>query len=202
MDKWFKDASFFLVLMASDLISYYVSLTLSYFTRLMLNPILKEEFVFTFPLLHFLSMWWMTLVFIFFLFYEGLYTKRYTFPEDLRRLFKIVFLSIASVFFLVGITKKSEEVSRLMILMLGIYMYPVITFLRYLSKKLLFKWGFGVKRFIVIGIDGIVQKAASFLDSERMLGYRLMGFFSDRDTFKRLSVNGRSFVVRRLKSVD
>lgn len=202
MDKWFRNAFFFLVLITSDLVSFYASLTLSYFTRLMLNPLLKEKVVFTFPLSHFLSMWWMPLIFIFFLFYEGLYTKRYTFPEDLRRLFKVVFLGVASVFFLVGVTKKSEEVSRLMIFMLGMYMYPVLTLLRYISKKLLFRWKFGVRRFVVIGMDSIVQKAASFLDAEKMLGYRLVGFFSDRDAFKRVNINGRSFVVRRLRSMD
>ncbi|WP_340689999.1 undecaprenyl-phosphate galactose phosphotransferase WbaP [Hydrogenobacter thermophilus] len=199
MGKRWQALTLLITLLTADLVAYYISLALAYLTRMALNPLLYMYAEFNFPLSHFLKMWWIPVIFLFFNFYEGLYQKRFPLPEELRRIVKSTFFGLFTLFFLVGLTKKSEEVSRLMLLILGLYMPLMLLLLRPLSKKLLFERGIGLRRFAVVGTDDMVKKASSFLEADRYMGYSLLGFFSDRDTLKSVILNGRTFRVKKLR---
>jgi len=185
--------------MLTDLLAYYLSLFMAYLTRLLINPLVINYANFNLPLSHFLKMWWIPVMFVFFYFYEGLYHKRYPFPEELRKIVKGVFISTVALFFLVGLTKSSEEVSRLLFVILGFYMPFLTATLRSIVKGILFKKSMGLRRFAVVGTDRIALKSASFLSADRYLGYLIMGFFSDKEAFKNVNINGKTFKVRKLK---
>ncbi|MGB9873987.1 MAG: undecaprenyl-phosphate galactose phosphotransferase WbaP [Hydrogenobacter sp.] len=199
MSKKLEKFIFFVFLILGDLLAFYLSLFMAYLTRLFINPLVINYADFKLPLSHFLKMWWIPVIFVFFYFYEGLYHKRYPFPEELRRIVKAVFISTVALFFLVGFTKSSEDISRLMFLILGLCIPLPTAFFRSIVKNSLFKRGIGLKRFAVVGTDGIAVKSASFLSAEKHLGYAVVGFFGDKEVFKSISLNGKTFKVRKLK---
>lgn len=202
MGKRLQSLILFSVLMVSDISAYYLSLFMGYLTRVAINPLVISYADFNFPLSHFLKMWWIPIIFLFFNFYEGVYQRRYPFPEELRRVVKATFFGVVTLFFLVGITKKSEEVSRLMFFISGVYMPLFFSLLRYSLKNLLFRIGVGLRRFAVVGSDRIIQDAVSFLDAERYLGYSMIGFFSDKESLRSVKINGKIFRVRKIKYLN
>ena len=124
-----------IAILCADLTSYYMSITLAYFSRTILDIFAPDIVPFELGYVHFLELWWIPLIFLSFFAYEGLYTKRFLFWDEVKEILKTVALSGLVLFSLVSLAKISDQISRATLLFLLLYMGFLIPILRYFAKK-------------------------------------------------------------------
>jgi len=168
---------FFLVL--SDLIAFYVALFLAFITREILGKVFIKNVVFSFSFGHFLSFWWMPVVFVFFLWYQKLYTRRYTFWYEFEQIAKAVFLSGVFIFATLSISKQSLEMSRLTLVLVCFYSLIAIPILRYFGKKFMSYIKLWQSPIVIIGAGTAGKSVAKGLVEDEYLGYDIIGFLDD-----------------------
>ncbi len=122
---------------------------------------------------------WITGVWLFFLLYEGLYTRVLSFWEEVIMLWKVALLSTIGVFAIVSLGKLSHEVSRLVILIMGslaVFMLPLfrLSFKRLLRKANLLKRGV-----LILGAGETGRLVARAIEREPNYGYRILAFLDD-----------------------
>ncbi len=125
------------------------------------------------------EIWWVMLVWIFFLLYEGLYTLRTTFWDEIRALWKVSLLSTAGIFVIVSLGKLSGEVSRAVILIMGVLSFVLLPLIRMICKKILRKIGFLKRRVLILGAGKTGQLILKALSREPNFGYQVIGFVDD-----------------------
>lgn len=123
--------------------------------------------------------WWIIPVWIFFFFYEGLYSMRASFWDEIRALCKVSFLSTTGIFVIVSIGKLSEEVSRTLILLMGVMALLVLPSLRMLAKKGLRRIGLLRRRVLILGAGKTGELILRALRREPNFGYKVVGFVDD-----------------------
>lgn len=117
---------------------------------------------------------WIYLLVLFMLFYEGLYTRRYDFWEELKNIYKALFFSTLGVLAFISIVKIGEETSRFVIFMLFFFLALLLPLARLVLKYLLYRlhvW----KIPLTILTDGeqsaILKK---LLDKNWYMGYKVV----------------------------
>ena len=166
-------------LMVIDLIAFYIALFLAFITRKFLGQVLIKDIIFNFSFFHFLSFWWIPLVFLFFLWYQKLYTKRYTYWFEVKEILKAVFLSGIFVFAVLSLSKMSLEMSRLTLILLCFYAVFTISILRYFGKKLLNHINIWKSPIVIIGAGSSGKSVAKGILEDEHLGYDVRGFLDD-----------------------
>lgn len=125
------------------------------------------------------DIWWVFLVWIFFLSYEGLYTKRFSFWDEVKALWKVSFFSTVGVFTVLSLGKMSEEMSRTVVILMGIISVPLLPLARTFLKKLLRKTGLLKRRVLILGAGETGRLIVRALHKEPNYGYRVLGFVDD-----------------------
>ncbi len=112
------------LLFATDTITIFAIIQTAIFLRKSILPFFIQfpEF----PSLNVTFFWWVFPVWIFFLFYEGLYTKRFSFWDEVQVLWKVAFLSTFAVFTILYLGKFGEQVSRTVLVAMSIISFPVL----------------------------------------------------------------------------
>ncbi len=123
--------------------------------------------------------WWIISVWIFFFFYEGLYTMRASFWDEIRALCKVSLLSTAGVFVIVSIGKLSADVSRMVILLMGVLSFILLPPAHMLAKKILRQIGFLKRRVLILGAGKTGELILRALRREPNFGYEVIGFVDD-----------------------
>jgi undecaprenyl-phosphate galactose phosphotransferase len=167
------------LLILIDVLAFYIALFLAYITRKILGRIFIKNVVFSFSFEHFLSFWWMPLVFIFFLWYQKLYTRRYTFWYEVKEILKAVFLSGVFAFAVLSLSKISLEMSRLTLILLCFYAIFTISILRYIGKKILNHFDIWKSPIVIIGAGSSGKSVAKGIVDDWYLGYEIKGFLDD-----------------------
>ena len=162
--------------------SFYLSLYLALLSRRLLDNIFTNIPVINFDYFHFVKLWWIPLIFIFFLFYEKLYSKRYPFWDETKELIKAITLSIIIVFAIVSLGKLTDKISRLTIILLWIYSIFIFPLFRLIGKKLLYKLGIWKSNLLIIGAGEAGVATAKGIMENKHMGYKVIGFLDD---FKR-----------------
>ena len=83
---------------------------------------------------------WIVLISIILLYLEKIYTTRYDFWSDTKRVIKALFFSFVTVFTVITLTKMSLEYSRAFLLMFFFIAIFLIPFFKRLTKKVLFRF--------------------------------------------------------------
>jgi undecaprenyl-phosphate galactose phosphotransferase len=167
------------LLLLIDVLAFYTALFLAYITRKILGKIFIKNVIFLFSFEYFLSFWWMPIVFVFFLWYQKLYTRRYTFWYEVEEIIKAVFLSGVFVFALLSLSKISLEMSRLALILLCLYAIFTISILRYIGKKVLNRLGIWKSPIVIIGAGSSGKSVAKGIIDDWYLGYEIKGFLDD-----------------------
>jgi len=123
--------------------------------------------------------WWIISVWIFFFFYEGLYTMRASFWDEIQTLCKVSLLSTAGVFVIVSIGKLSSDVSRMVILLMGVLSFILLPPAHMLAKKILRRMGFLKRRVLILGAGKTGELILRALRLEPNFGYEVIGFVDD-----------------------
>lgn len=170
---------FFLSFVGIDFSIFLISLFLAYQVRIFLQKTFPEIFpTLNFPLSYFIiHTFWIPGFLIFFIALEGLYTQNFFYSEEIKKTVKSIFLWLFTVFFIIGIAKKSGEVSRLIIILTGIFLIFFLPITKLILKSFLFKKHIGIKKLFLVGVNENSLKVVNFFQQNTTLGYKVTGFF-------------------------
>ncbi|MEW6102609.1 MAG: undecaprenyl-phosphate galactose phosphotransferase WbaP [bacterium] len=173
--KPFVEVSIFLIF---DILSLFIIFKASIFLRKKLFPLIysgfKPEVLFGLS-----DILWIFPLFIFFLFYEGLYNKKFFFWGEIKALWKAIFLFMIVVFSLVFISKMGEKVSRTAMVIMESLLFFIIPPARISIKRALMKFGLFKRKAFILGGGETGKKILEGLKKEPLFGYEVVGFFDD-----------------------
>lgn len=192
-------------LLAIDLISLSVAITLAFFMRLHTLPSVAGIFPKSIPSALASQIWWVLGVCLLCIAYEGLYVSRAPFWRETKYLIKAVTLAFILTFAVVSLGRMSEEISRTVLVLgylLSIFLLPLG---RLIGKRALIHTGLLAQPVLILGAGKTGKIVAQTLLGDKFLGYRIVGFLDD-DPEKQaqgVRVNDAFFpVIGRFKDSD
>lgn len=118
-------------------------------------------------------------VFIVFIAYEGLYTRRLPFWQGAERLFKATFFAFMVLLFLFFVMGEVADKSRLVFLLLWLFVFFAVASGRWAGKKILAKIGLWSKPVLLIGAGQTAEILLARFLSDPAIGYRVIGILED-----------------------
>lgn len=173
----------------SDLIAFYASLSIILFLRVevitLLIPTLPS-FIFSY-----IYVLWIPLIFLFFIFYEGLYNSNMPFWDETRNTVKAVSLATLTAMAIVTLGKLGDKISRIMLLGLwgsSVFLFPLF---RLWGKKLLYRAGIRREKILILGAGSSGRLVMEGLMREEHMGYDVIGFLDDDARKKGETIEGK-----------
>lgn len=121
-----------------DIIAIYLSLIFAFYTRALL-----EGWITFVPLGHgllfYLKKWWIFIMILMVIAYNGGYGNFFDFWDELLILIKSIFVSFLITWVILSLQKEAEAVSRIIITSMFVYMLIVIPSFRFILKIIIFK---------------------------------------------------------------
>ncbi len=168
-----------LILGAVDVLSVLLVLRLSIFVRTDVLPLFYAHFPPDPPFRNPANLWWLLLVWVFFFYYEDLYTRRFSFWDEIEALVKVSFFSTAAMFAIISIGKLSLEISRTLMVVMGVLSIAFLPAIRTFAKKMLRRAGFFRRNVLILGASEPGRLIAQALKKEPHYGYVVTGFLDD-----------------------
>ena len=181
-----------LALLGSDVVTLSVALQFAILMRIHVLPrfgLITPPLAFN--LTHYISLTWTLLLIPLFYGMEGLYTQRRTKWKEIGFLAKATCLGLVAVLAAAALQRRSGDVSRLTMLLLGVNLLIFMPVSRYLTKWLLGVLRLWRKRLLVLGAADTAQLVLRGVDADPILGYQVIGLLDD-DVRKRGLCVGRS----------
>ncbi len=132
-----------------------------------------------FPQINFTFFWWVVPVWIFFFVYEGLYSRRFSFWDEIKVLWRVIFFSTLGVFTILFLGKFGERVSRTVLVIMGVIAFPVLPVFRINVKKLFMKTGLLKSKVLILGAGKTGELIFNALRKDKNLGLNVVGFLDD-----------------------
>lgn len=197
IDNGYKEVAGAGALALIDIVAFYVSLTIAYYFRRLLDSILPGIVPLQFDLAYFVSFWWIPAVFLVSIAYEGLYARRIPFWDEAREIIKAVTVAVIVIFAIMSLGKFANRVSRLTIILLYLSSIGVFPVMRLMGKKILFSMNIWKEKLIIIGAGETGTDVAEGIEKESHLGYSIVGFLDDdpNKIGRTITVNGKEFKV-------
>jgi len=123
--------------------------------------------------------WWVFPIWISFFAYAGLFTKRFSFWDEVKQLWKAIFFSTVALSSLLFLGKMGEKYSRTVIALMGIISFFVFPAVRINAKRLFMSLGLLRSKVLIIGVGKRGNLVAKALKEEHNLGYKVVGFLDD-----------------------
>ncbi len=176
-----------------DILSIFITLQGAIILRRDILPLFMQfpEF----PAIDFRFFWWVFPIWLTFFAYEGLYSKRHPFWDEIQILLKAAFFASVAVFSVLFLGKFGETVSRTVIVLMGLMSLLLIPLIRMNAKKILIKTGFLKNRALIIGAGKTGKLILKALRRDINLGIEVVGFVDDDPekigrTFENIPVYG------------
>jgi len=122
---------------------------------------------------------WVIPVWLLFFIYEGLYTKKFSFWDEVKVLWKVTFFSTIAVFSILFLGKVGVKFSRAVIIIMGIISFPVLPVIRINAKKFLINLGLLKSKVLILGAGKTGRLILNALKRDTNLGYDVSGFLDD-----------------------
>jgi len=165
-----------ILLMFADLVVYGLSLGLAHAARLALNEIVAVQF--RTPFHYYIFIWWIPLVYLVIYIYEGLYSRRSPYWDEVGRLLRADFIGTGAIFAILTLLKMSDRYSRLLLLLMWLFLVFLHPLFRFWGKRILFSLGIWREKVAVWGTGPLAVSLAKALISDRHMGFELIGFIS------------------------
>ena len=123
--------------------------------------------------------WWLLPIWLFFFAYEGLYTKRFSYWDEIKMLWKVVFFSTLAMFTVLFLGKIGEQVSRTVLVVMSLISIPLLPIMRTNAKKLLIFLGLLKSKVLILGAGKTGEMILNALRRDRNLGLNVVGFLDD-----------------------
>lgn len=114
--------------------------------------------------------------------YEGAYSKRFTFWDEVKFLWKSTFFVSLTILTVLFIGKQSAIFSRVLILTMALSSFIFYPLIRTSAKKLLYSFGLMKRKILILGAGQAGKLALSALTNEPNLGYEVAGFIDDKSS--------------------
>ena len=171
----------FLILIVSDLTGVLLCFVLAYSIRDYILPALFSEFksVWLHPFSNFLDYYYMAFLWIAIFAYERLYTKRFSFWDEIRILWKSSTISFVIITVIIFMSRKQIYYSRTVVVLSWLLSLCVIPGLRIAVKILLTRLGVWKKKLIILGTNETGYLVLKNLKKNPSMGYEIVGFLGD-----------------------
>jgi undecaprenyl-phosphate galactose phosphotransferase len=152
--------------------------------------------------------WWFFPIWLSILTYEGAYTRKFTFWDEVKMLWKVTLFSTLAILAVFFLGKMGDTVSRTIIIIIGLLSLIIFPILRTAVKQGLFKLGISTSKTLILGANDTGRLALNAMIKEKNLGYRVIGFIDDlaktkNRYFEGIKVHGHiEHVERYLKNGD
>jgi len=177
-------------LISVDLLAFYSSLFIAWTTRAKIIDTFFPDLP-PFSYSHFISFWWIPAIFIFFIFYEGIYEKNLPFWDETKGLVKSISLASITLLAIVTLGKLGDKISRFVLLgtwLTSIFAFPIF---RLWGKKFLYNLGIWRERVLIIGAGNAGRLVMEGLRREKHMGYDVIGFLDDDEQKKGNTISGK-----------
>jgi len=134
--------------------------------------------------------WWFFPVWIMILAYEGAYTRRFTFWDEVKLLWKVALFSTLAILSIVFIGKIGASVSRTVVVFIGMISLIVFPLLRISCKRWLIAAGLLKRKVLILGANETGLLALKALRGEPNLGYVVIGFLDDTPRKDTATIDG------------
>jgi len=124
--------------------------------------------------------WWFFPVWITILAYEGAYTRRFTFWDEVKLLWKAALFSTLAILSIVFIGKMGDAVSRTVVVLIGLIALVLFPTLRTSLKRQIVSAGLLKRNVLILGANETGIVALKALRGESNLGYEVVGFLDGR----------------------
>ena len=176
-----KKLASFSLLIISDFLAILISYLIALILRVEIFPLFLSFFTQRPPNLFniYLTSEYMFFVWFFVFLYEGLYTKRHAFWEEVKLLLKGT--SIASALIMAGVFLAMRQVyfSRLVIVSAWAISILLLPAFRYITKTLLIRFDLWKKKAIILGTVESSSSLIQSIEDNKTLGYEIVGCLSD-----------------------
>jgi len=132
-----------------------------------------------FPAVNFTFFWWVFAVWIFFFIYEGLYTKRLSYWDEIKALWKVVLFSTLGVFTILYLGKFGERVSRTVLVLMSVISFPLFPIIRMNEKRFLIWSGLLKSKALIIGAGKTGKLILNAFKKDPNFGFNVVGFLDD-----------------------
>ncbi len=161
-------------LIVSDLAALGVALLVAVALRVSILPALSSAFRQpTYPLAHYLQLWWLSLVYLGALWYAGLYARRDPLWEEVRRCLSGATISAILIFAVLSLAKVGDDVSRPVVVLAWAVLLVALPVSRSLIKRALVALGPWRRRVLLVGSGEQVAVLQRALARDRTLGYEV-----------------------------
>ena len=176
-----------IILFLSDSVIIFTIFLLAVFIRKILPSIISLVPIFSGNPTNY---YWFFLIWFATMTYEGGYSRRFTFWDEVKLLWKVTFFSTLAILTIVSLGQLNYVVSRSVILLMGFLSLGIFPVLRIAVKRQLINAGMLKSRVLIIGTDETARRALSALRREPNLGYDVIGFISDEQSNKKHLIDG------------
>ncbi|HYQ48075.1 MAG TPA: hypothetical protein VEP69_03330, partial [Thermodesulfovibrionales bacterium] len=185
-----KNALYIFLLVLVDLIVLFLLFHAARYLRIHVLPFFYSGFPNEAPFRKLSNAWWLFPVWLFFLFYEGLYTRRLSFWDEVNAVWKAAFFSTVGIFAIVSIGKMSDIVSRISIIFMGFLSLIFLPMVRIEAKRLLYRVAGLRRRVLILGAGETGRLILKALRKEPNYGYDVIGFLDDDPAKACVKVDG------------
>lgn len=180
MERFIRKVFQVLCLIFIDLLAFYSSIFIAWLFRGEILPAFLSNLpVFYFSFAHFVSFWWMPVLFVSFIAYEDVYDRNLPFWDEARKMVKSTSLASITLMAIVTLGKMGDIVSRIVLLglwSLSLFIFPLC---RLWGKKILYKTGIWGERVLILGAGSAGRLVMNGLQREKHMGYDVVGFLDD-----------------------
>jgi undecaprenyl-phosphate galactose phosphotransferase len=177
----------FLSLIVFDVIILIISYLLGYLLRGYILSLLFHTIAPQQPFQIFISRFYLIIPYILVFSYDGLYTKRFEFWEETRRLWKSSLVATAIVMIILFVTK-TIIVSRAIIIIAFLISLILLPIGRNFFKKMLFRLHLWYKNVLIISSKPIQEKLLNEINRHPILGYKPI-LFTDNIPLNDVGIN-------------
>ncbi|MEW6569625.1 MAG: undecaprenyl-phosphate galactose phosphotransferase WbaP [Nitrospirota bacterium] len=188
--KLIKGLFRFFCLVLIDLAAFYFCLFLAWLVRAEVFSLFLPHLP-VFSYLHYISLWWIPVIFIFFIFYEGMYDNYLPFWDEVRDIVKAVSLASITLMAIVTLGKMGGKISRLVLLSMWVFSVFFFPLFRLWGKRFLYKAGIWKEKILVLGAGNAGRLVAEGLRREKHMGYDVIGFLDDDEQKIGKMIDGR-----------
>ncbi len=167
-------------LVASDLAALALALTVAVAVRAEVLPAMSPAFARpTYPLAHYVALWWIPVAYLACLAYAGLYTRRDPHWEEARRCLLGATASALVILAVLSAAKINDDMSRPVVVLAWAVLMVVLPLLRLGTKEALVAMGPWRKRAIVLGSCPVADAIVAALSRHKTLGYDVVEVVTD-----------------------
>lgn len=123
--------------------------------------------------------WWMFLVWAFFFFYDDIYSRKLSFWDEMKALWKAAFFASVGVFAIASVGKLHDTISRTVVVLMCLIAVPALPMARMGFKRILRSLGFLQRRVLILGAGETGRMIARALRKEPNYGYLVVGYLDD-----------------------